>query len=151
MPGRRGNQNCSFWSIAIQIYELTDICFCAQLIVFAKYVYNDTFKEKLFFCSPLETTTKAPDVLEKVSTFFESENLEWKNLADYCTDGALSMLGCHSGFQASVKRKAPTSKVVHCMLQRQVLAFKTLPNTLQKVLDEMIQIVNFIKAGALNS
>ena len=61
------------------------------------------------------------------------------------------MLGCHSGFQASVKRKAPTSKVVHCMLQRQVLAFKTLPNTLQKVLDEMIQIVNFIKAAALNS
>ena len=37
------------------------------------------------------------------------------------------------------------SKGVHCMLHRQVLAFKTLPNALQKVLDEMIQIVNFIK------
>ena len=37
------------------------------------------------------------------------------------------------------------------MLHRQVLASETLPNTLQKVLDEMIQTVNFIKAGALNS
>ena len=37
------------------------------------------------------------------------------------------------------------------MLHRQVLASKTLPNTLQKILDEMIQIVNYIKAGALNS
>ena len=50
-----------------------------------------------------------------------------------------------------VKRKASKSKGVHCMLHRQVLASKTLPNALQKVLDEMIQIVNFIKAGALNS
>ena len=61
------------------------------------------------------------------------------------------MLGCHSGFQALVKRKAPKSKGVHCMLNRQVLASKTLPNALQKMLDEIIQIVNFIKAGALNS
>ena len=34
------------------------------------------------------------------------------------------------------------------MLHRQVLASKTFPNALQKVLDEMIQIVNFIKAGS---
>ena len=61
------------------------------------------------------------------------------------------MLGCHSGFQALVKGKATKSKGVHCMLHRQVLASKTLHNALPKVLDEMIQIVNFIKAGALNS
>ena len=119
-------------------------------MVFAKYVCNDTFKEEFLFCSPLETTTKAADILEKVSTFFESENLDWKNLASCFTDGAPSMLGCHSGFQVSVKRKSPTSKGVHCMLHRQFLASKTLPNTLQKVLDKMIQIINFIKAEALN-
>ena len=50
-----------------------------------------------------------------------------------------------------MKRKAPKSKGIYCMLHRQVLASKTLPNALQKVLDEMIQIVNFIKAEALNS
>ena len=61
------------------------------------------------------------------------------------------MLGCRSGFQALVKRKATKSKGVHCMLHRQVLASKTLPNALLKVLDEMIQIVNLIKPGALNS
>ena len=45
-------------------------------MVFAKYVYSDTFEEEFFFRSPLETTTKATDILEMVSTFFESENLE---------------------------------------------------------------------------
>ena len=120
-------------------------------MVFTKYIYNDTFKEEFLFCSSLETTTKAADILEKDSTFFQSENSEWKNLVGCCTDGAPSMLGCHSGFQALVKIKSPKSRNVHRMLHRQVLASKTLPNALQKLLDEMIQIVNFIKAGALNS
>ena len=144
-------KNAAFGLFAIQIDESTDISSCAQLMVFTKYIYNDLFKEEFLFCSSLETTTKAADILEKVSTFFQSENLEWKNLVGCCTDGAPSMFGCHSGFQALVKIKAPKSRNVHCMLHRQVLASKTLPNALQKVLYEMIQIVNFIKAGALNS
>ena len=61
------------------------------------------------------------------------------------------MLGCHSGFQTLVKQLALTSKGVHCMLHRQALASKTLPDSIQTVLEQMIQIVNFIKAGALNS
>ena len=36
------------------------------------------------------------------------------------------------------------------MLHRQGLASKTLPESLQKVLNKIIKIVNFIKAGALN-
>ena len=37
------------------------------------------------------------------------------------------------------------------MLHRQALASKTLPEALKKVLDQIIQIVNFIKREALNS
>ena len=37
------------------------------------------------------------------------------------------------------------------MLHRQPLASKTLPESFQKILDQIIKIVNFIKAGALNS
>ena len=85
-----------FGLFAMQIDKSTDISLCAQLMVFAKYVYNDTFKEEFLFCPSLQTTTKAADILEKVSTFFESENLERKNLAGCCTYGAPSMLGCHS-------------------------------------------------------
>ena len=65
-----------FGLFAIQIDKSTDISSCAQLMVFAKYVYNDTFKEEFLFCSPLETTTKAADILKKISTFFDSESLE---------------------------------------------------------------------------
>ena len=74
-----------------------------------------------------------------------------KHLAGCCTDGAPGMLGCNSGFQALVKGQAPKSKGVYCMLHRQALASKTLPESIQKALDRIIKIVNFINAGALNS
>ena len=61
------------------------------------------------------------------------------------------MLGCNSDRQALVKKLALTSKSVQCMLHRQALAFKSLPDSIQTVLEEMIQIINFIKARALNS
>ena len=139
-----------FGLFAIQLDESTDVSSCAQLMVFVKYIYNGAFKEEFLFCSALETNTKATDIFEKVSSFFESEDLEWKNLAGCCTDGAPAMSGCHSGFQTLVKQLAFTSKGVYCMLHRQALACKTLPDSIQTVLKQMIQIVNFIKAGALN-
>ena len=139
-----------FGLFAIQLDESTDISSCAQLRVYARYVCNNAFKEEFLFCSTLETTTKAADILNKV-TFFITEGLEWKNFAGCCTDGAPAMLAYNLGFYASVKRQAPKSKDVHCMLHRQTLASKTLPKSLQKVLEQIIKIVNFIKARALNS
>ena len=61
------------------------------------------------------------------------------------------MLGCNLGFQALVKQLAQTNKSVHCMLHRQALVSKTFRDSIQTILEQMIQIVNFIKAGALNS
>ena len=95
--------------------------------------------------------TKAADIFEKVSSFFESEHLQWKNLAGCCTDVAPPMLSCNLGFQAFVKQLVLTSKSVYCMLHRQALASKTSPDLIQTVLEQMIQISNFIKAAALNS
>ncbi|XP_076352607.1 zinc finger BED domain-containing protein 5-like [Tachypleus tridentatus] len=115
-----------------------------KLLVFARYVHSGSF------CSPLETTTKASDILEKVSSFIESENLLWDNVCGCCTDGAPAMLGTNSGFQVFVKMQTPKVKGIHCMIYHQALASKTLPAPLEKVLDQTIQIVNFGKGGALN-
>ena len=108
-------------------------------------------RKSFFFFSSLQTNTKAADIFEKLSSFFKSEHLERKNLAICCTDAASPMLSCNLGFQAPVKQLVLTSKSVHCMLHRQALASKTSPDSIQTVLEQMIQISNFIKAKALNS
>ena len=144
-------KSSAFGLFSIQLDESTDVASCSQLMVFARYVHAGSFKEEFLFCSPLELTTKASDILEKVSFFFNSENLLWDNICGCCTDGAPAMLGTKSGFQACVKRRAPKVKGIHCMIHRQALASKTLPAPLERVLDQTIQIVNFVKGGALNS
>ena len=72
-----------------------------------------------------------------------------------CTDGAPAMLGCCSGFQTLVKEKSPNAIGTHCILHRQALMVKTMPNKLSCVLTTfikaVIKAVNFIKANALNS
>jgi hypothetical protein len=62
-----------FGLFSIRIHELTDVASCSQLLVFARYVHSGSFKEGFLFCSLFETTTKASDILEKVSSFFELE------------------------------------------------------------------------------
>ena len=51
-----------------------------------------------------------------------------------CSDGALAMLGIHSGFGELVKIDALNIIVTHCVLHRHALATKTLPPKLAEVL-----------------
>ena len=88
---------------SFQVDESTDITSCAQLLVFVRYIHSGDIKEEFLFCSDLKTTTKSVDILEKIRTFFDSENLHWKNVCGVCTDGAPAMLGAQSGFQKKLK------------------------------------------------
>ena len=45
--------------------------------------------------------------LTKFNGFFEERDIQLKHVIGVCTDGALSMLGCRSGFQTSVKETSP--------------------------------------------
>ncbi|XP_076055190.1 protein FAM200C-like [Oratosquilla oratoria] len=107
--------------------------------------------DEFLYCSALETITKADDVMEKVSTFFLDEGLQWENVWGVCTNGAPAMLGSKSGFQSRVKKLAPQAKGIHCMIHRYALASKTLPASLQEVLKSVIKTVNYVKTQALNT
>ena len=61
------------------------------------------------------------------------------------------MLGSQSGFQKQVKELAPEAKGTHSFIHRYALASKTLPAQLKDVLNSVVKIVNFIKAGGLSS
>ena len=58
-----------------------------------------------------------------------------------CTDGTLAIIGSKSVYQSRVKKLAPQAKGIHCIIHRSSLASKTLPASLQKVLDSVIKIV----------
>ncbi|XP_076325135.1 protein FAM200C-like isoform X1 [Tachypleus tridentatus] len=112
---------------SFQLDKSTDVSSCPQLLVFVRYINSGDIKDEFLFCSALETTTKADDVMENVSTFFQDEDLQWENVCGVCTDGAPAMLGSKSGFQSREKKRAPQAKGIHCMIHRYALASKALP------------------------
>ena len=61
------------------------------------------------------------------------------------------MLGCRSGFQRLEQNEPPKVIGTHCMIHRQILATKTLPQELREVMKNVVNSVNFAKASALNS
>ncbi|KAJ8720623.1 hypothetical protein PYW08_006088 [Mythimna loreyi] len=75
--------------------------------------------------------------------FFDTHGILRENLIGVCTDGAPSMIGCHSGFETLLKEKNPSIISTHCMIHRQALAAKTLP-------EEMNNALKLSNAPALN-
>ena len=113
---------------SIQLDETTDVTNFAQLLVYVCYYKNGKIEDVLF-CKPLQTSTTATDIFEWIDGF--SKNIQWngRNCVEF--DGAPAMQGCKSGFESLVKQV--TSKVIgnNCIIHRQVLATKTLPEPLE--------------------
>ena len=95
-------KNSPFGMFSIQLDETTDVASCSQLLVFCRYFTESDMKDNMLFCSALETTTKAVDVMQTLAKFFDQEELKWENLCGVCTDGAPAMLGARSGLQTLV-------------------------------------------------
>ena len=129
---------------SLQLDESTDVANCCQLLVFVRYLKDNAIKEEFLFCEPLQTTSKAADILAILETFFSAHGITWAMVRSVCTDGAPAMLGSRSGFAALVKAVAPHISTIHCMIHRQALAAKSLPPSLQAVLSTVVKAVNFI-------
>ena len=61
------------------------------------------------------------------------------------------MLSLQSGFITRVKEKSPSALGTDCILHCEAVASTTLPAEMRDVMNLAIKVINFIKAGALNS
>lgn len=136
---------------ALQLDESTDVASCSQLLVYTRYIKDDHVKEEYLFCTSLPTTTRGEDVFKTLKHFIEENEVDWSKLVGVCTDGAPSMMGVRSGFQALVKQVAPQVLSYHCLIHRYALAVKTLPPDLLSTLNDVVKIVNHIRGSATNS
>lgn len=100
--------------------------------------------EEILFCKTLERRTTGRDIFHLLDSYIEASGLDW-TCVSVCSDGAAAMTGKISGVTSLIKQKAPHAVATHCMLHREALA-KRIDNELNQVLQELIQVVNFIKA-----
>ena len=61
------------------------------------------------------------------------------------------MVGRTKGFVSRVKERNLDVVATHCFLHRETLVAKTLPANLTSVLDDVVHMVNFVKARLVKS
>ena len=136
---------------ALQVDESTDVAGLAILLVFVRFVHESAVKEELLLCSSLQGRTTGETIFDLVDSYLSASGLSWSNCVDVCSDGAAAMTGRHRGFVSRVKEVAHHVSSSHCILHREALAMKRIPDNLRSVLEGTIRIVNLIKARPLQS
>ncbi|CAM5136722.1 unnamed protein product [Natator depressus] len=129
---------------AIQLDKNTDVSNMSQLMV-------NLLDSKLLFCEPLKERCTGEDIFSTVNDFFNKNNVLWKNCVSVTSDGAAALTGIKKGFRGKVTEIAPHVKFIHRIIHRQAIAAKKLEPEVHKVLQDVIDVVNFIKTRPLNS
>jgi len=81
----------------------------------------------------------------------QEHKIDWKKCVDFCSDGARALTGRQSGVVAKVKDVAPDVTWTRCFIHRDALATKSMPSKFKTVLEDSVNLINFIKARPLNS
>uniref|UniRef100_K7F2Y8 DUF4371 domain-containing protein n=1 Tax=Pelodiscus sinensis TaxID=13735 RepID=K7F2Y8_PELSI len=129
----------------------TDVSNMSQFMVFARFGFNNEIHEDLIFCVPLKDRCTREDIFSTVNDFFKKNNLLWKNCVSVTIDGTAAFTEVKKGFWDKVTEIALHVKFIHCIIPRQAIAAKKLEPEVHKVLQDVIDVVNFIKTRPLNS
>ncbi|KAJ8878276.1 hypothetical protein PR048_018853 [Dryococelus australis] len=104
-----------------------------------------------FFCRLLPTNSSESEILNTLVEFFSSNEIPWENSAYQCSDGAKTMAGHNAGATSKIKSKANKYSICDWVLHRHALPSRKLPSELMVVLNDAIQIINYIKSRPLKS
>ena len=141
--------NKSPW-YAIQVDESTDIDNKAILLVYVRYLYQEDVHEDMLCALSLPSNTTGAELFKSLNDYM-SGKLDWSFCVGICTDGAAAMTGRISGLIARVKEVAPECESTHCVIHREMLASRKMLPELNSVLNDVIKVINYVKANALNS
>lgn len=139
-------------NFALQFDESTDIVGEAILIGFVRYIHDGKIVEDIFcFCSLPERTT-GEEIFTAIKNKMEEYELDWSNVIGLCTDGAAAMTGVRKGLAQRISEVASTNFMAsHCIIHREALASREMSPELNETLQLSVNMINNIKANALNS
>lgn len=136
----------------LQFDESVDVAGAAILVGFARYAKANKIVENILCVCSLSENTTGEQIFFAVDNVMENKQLEWRNVVGLCTDGAPAMRGINKGLAKRIMDVANDDFVAsHCVLHREVLAAKSLPEELNETLQEAVKIINNIKANPLHS
>uniref|UniRef100_A0A8C6UXW9 Uncharacterized protein n=1 Tax=Neogobius melanostomus TaxID=47308 RepID=A0A8C6UXW9_9GOBI len=135
---------------ALQLDEMTDVSGEAQLLAFVRYKDESDINEHVLFCKALLGKTTGKEIFQMIDSFFKEHDIEWTYCTHICTDSAAAVSGGVKGLLGQVKKVNTEIKWLHCIIHREALACKRMSPELSTVLDDAVQVINFIHSRPLN-
>ena len=135
---------------AIQVDESSDVDNKATMLVFVRYIFQEDVLEDMLCALLLPTNTTAAELFKSLNDYI-SGKLNWSFCVRICTDRVAAVTGRLSGFTNRVEEVASECMSMPCVIHREVLARRKMSTELNSVLQDVIKIINHIKAHALNS
>ncbi|XP_073429922.1 SCAN domain-containing protein 3-like [Dendrobates tinctorius] len=117
--------NTSPW-YAIQVDESTDVDNKAMMLVYVRYIFQEDVHEDMLCALLLATNTTGAELFKSLDDYI-SGKLNWS----FCV--------------------ASECESTHCVIHREMLASRKMSPELNTVLQDVIKVINHIKAYALNS
>uniref|UniRef100_A0A8C6Q1A1 HAT C-terminal dimerisation domain-containing protein n=1 Tax=Nothobranchius furzeri TaxID=105023 RepID=A0A8C6Q1A1_NOTFU len=133
--------------MSMAIDESTDKGNTAQLCVYVHFFDSDCarFREELLCLPPLKGRTTGEVFFDKISTFFQNNDLDMTRVCLLVTDGAPSIAGRINGLAMCWSAVAPGMKSLHLNVHQVVLSPK-LSGHFKTVMDNVMATINFIRA-----
>ena len=122
-----------------------------QLFNEVRFVDGDSIAEEYLFCKELSERTIDQEIFCITNQFFTTHSIHWGNCIRVCADGTSAMMGADKDFAAWVKRQNPAIQITHWCIHMEAPIMKLLTQELSETMSDCIEIVNLIKAKALNS
>ncbi|XP_014675458.1 PREDICTED: SCAN domain-containing protein 3-like [Priapulus caudatus] len=100
-----------------------------------------------------ESKTTAQAIFDKLTEFLDEGDVQLDKCKAMTTDGAAAMTGRVNGLVQKTQAVSPTCVATHCMIHREALAAKpigsdkTEKNELELILEDVVKIVNAVKAN----
>ena len=128
---------------SLQFNEYTDVSKNVQLLTNVCFVDGDIIRENFLFCKTLVKTT-GEEIFCITTEYLENKNIQWENFVSICTDGAAAMVGRNKGLISTVKERNQNVIFTHGFLHHEALISKTLPADLIPVLNNVVNMLNFV-------
>nr|XP_022911991.1 general transcription factor II-I repeat domain-containing protein 2-like [Onthophagus taurus] len=132
---------------AIALDESCDVVDDEQISIFVRFfdVENKIFREELLAILPLKGNTRGEDLFKAIDKFINNSNIRYDKIVSLSTDGAPAMIGKEKGVVKKIRDKNPGLISYQCIIHQTALCGK-LSATLKKVMDSLVQLINFMRS-----
>lgn len=109
-------------------------------------------KEELIKLITISNKTTGRDIMDEVHKEFINLKINIQNIVSITTDGAPNMVGKYNGFIKLFSNEISHPIInFHCIIHQEALCAKDSMKSLQKVMETVTKIVNFITCRALKT